>query len=125
MMLLMPHLLPLPLPARASTTPRLALLIVAAAGGLWLAGTVAAQSAGTPSAPPPAQPTPAPAQAAPDPDVDAEREVVVTLKSGQRITGLLANATEKIITIKVSGINASFPIADVERYEFLPPLMER
>ncbi len=58
-------------------------------------------------------------------DENAEREVLVVLRSGQRVTGILAEVTEKTLTVKVSGINASFSIADVERYEFLPPLMER
>jgi len=88
-------------------------------------GGAAAQPAGTTAASPSAQVVPVSVPSLAEPDVDPEREVLVILRSGQRITGLLAAATDKTITIKVSGINASFPIADVERYEFLPPLMER
>lgn len=79
--------------------------------------------AATPAPPPPGSTGPA---AGPDTDKDdAEREVLVIMKTGQRIQGILAEANDKNIVVKVSGINATFAIADIERYEFLPPLMER
>lgn len=78
--------------------------------------------------PSPNPPAPVPAMPAAGPDTDdenAEREVVVTLKTGQRIQGILAEATDKSVIVKVSGINATFAISDIAKYEFLPPLMER
>ncbi len=69
---------------------------------------------------PPAQPS-SPATA----DDEGEREVIVILRSGQQIQGVLTEATPERITLKVSGIAASFPMADVESYEFQKPFIER
>lgn len=75
--------------------------------------------------PPPAQPPVAPAPATESPIEDEEREAVVTLRSGQRIQGILVKADGQHVVIRVAGIEAPFAAADVERYELLPPLMER
>ncbi|MBX3405177.1 MAG: hypothetical protein KF869_00315 [Phycisphaeraceae bacterium] len=71
-------------------------------------------------------PPPTPAPQAPEPTLqEEEREAVVTLRSGQRIQGILVKADGQHVVIRVAGIEAPFAAADVERYELLPPLMER
>jgi len=101
-------------------------IVLTVAGGMCTLSTnsACAQAPAAP-APAPAPSTPAlPAAPVPD-DENTEREVLVTLKSGQRIQGILTAATDKAIQLKVAGINASFAIADIEQYEYLPPLMEK
>ena len=109
---------------RTSSLDHLRLLtLLSVAGGVALVGMSPVAADDPPPSIPPGPSAPA---AGPDTeDENAEREVLVVLKSGQRIQGILAKATDRTVEVKVSGITASFPISDVERYEFLPPLMER
>ena len=75
-----------------------------------------------------AQPTEAPPAAAPAtaPKPPAELpEVVVYLKEGQRVSGLLVSADAGEVVVRISGINTKFAVEAIERYEVLPPIMER
>lgn len=99
----------------------------AAAGLLLLIAGAAPAAAGLsepptePAAPPQAQPP----QADPPAEQEEEREAIVTLRTGQRIQGILVKADAQQVVIRVAGIEAPFAAADVERYDLLPPLMER
>jgi hypothetical protein len=75
-----------------------------------------------------AQPAEAPPAAAPEtaPKPPAELpEVVVYLKEGQRVSGLLVSADAGQVVVRISGINTKFGVETIERYEVLPPVMER
>jgi len=51
--------------------------------------------------------------------------VLVLLKNGQRITGLLVDATQEEIVLRVAGIRTRLPMADIEKYDVLPSIMQR
>lgn len=94
---------------------------------LWaLPATAQPANPPSPSAEAPPQP-PAGESPAADPATEQpeEREAIVTLRSGQRIQGILVKADADQVVIRVAGIEAPFAAADVERYDLLPPLMER
>lgn len=93
-----------------------AVLLIAAAGA-------SAQDTPPPSQPPAPTPTPTPA-----PTTTAAGglpEVTVQLKGGQRINGLLVSVDEQAVVVRVSGINTRLPMDTVDRYDVLPPIMER
>ncbi len=90
------------------------LAVVFAAGA-----AVSSARAADPEAPPPAG-------AAAQPGKPAELpEVTVYLKTGQRVTGLLVSADDKEIVMRVASINTRLPMDSVQRYDVLPPIMER
>jgi hypothetical protein len=75
----------------------------------------------------PAEPPEAPRD---DPAASSAREatlpeVAVQLKGGQRITGLLVSADDQAVVVRVAGINTRLPMDTVERYDVLPPILER
>lgn len=56
---------------------------------------------------------------------EVDPEVVVHLKDGRVIRGLLAPGPEDQVTVRVEGVPASFRRDAVERVERLPPLLDR
>lgn len=52
-------------------------------------------------------------------------EVAVQLKDGQRISGLLVSADDQAVVVRVAGINTRLPMDAVDRYDVLPPIIER
>ncbi|MFN7022323.1 MAG: hypothetical protein ACK4WH_13475 [Phycisphaerales bacterium] len=68
-----------------------------------------------------AQPAPMPPPS-PEPELP---EVNVQLRNGQRITGLLLDATREQITLRIAGISTRLPMDEVEKYDLLPPIMQR
>jgi hypothetical protein len=79
-----------------------------------------------PEAPPSAPPT-ADAQPEPAPEVppDPNPEVAVTMKDGQRFTGLLVERTPDKVVLRIAGIDTPIKAAVIERLEVLPPVVER
>jgi hypothetical protein len=93
---------------------------IAAAGGL--------RGIDPPETSPPSAQAPVPQvrPADPSPTSDADPpEVVVFLKDGQVITGILVEATASRIALRVAGIDTTFPASSVDRYRLLPPVLER
>jgi hypothetical protein len=113
-----------PVAMRRKSFPARRLAVLALMG---LAGVAAAPRGDEPPATlPPASSQPAAAPPAnPVQEENTEREVMIVLKSGQRVTGVLTSVDDKKLVVRISGINAEFRVMDVERYEFLAPLMER
>lgn len=91
-----------------------------AAGFAALLATMLSPAISQPDAGEPA--TPPAAAAASEPSMP---EVAVQLKGGQRITGLLVSADEQAVVVRVAGINTRLPMDTVERYDVLPPILER
>ncbi|MCC6661140.1 MAG: hypothetical protein IT437_09670 [Phycisphaerales bacterium] len=90
-----------------------------------IAVSVGARSLGAQeSAPPPPQPPAEPAQAsespAPSPD-----EAILVLRDGRRIMGILVGRTSETITLRIAGIDTEFPASTVDRFQVLPPVLER
>lgn len=71
------------------------------------------------------QPAAPPASASPPGKPADLPEVVIYLKSGQRISGLLVNVESKQIVVRVAGINTRLPMESIQRYDVLPPILER
>lgn len=65
------------------------------------------------------------AKAQPAPAAADLPEVVVYLKGGQRITGLLVSAETSHVTVRIAGINTRLPTDTIERYEVLAPILQR
>lgn len=73
---------------------------------------------------PPASPaavTPAPLTVQPD----GEREVTVTLRDGQRYTGVLVSRDDTGVVIQIAGIETKIKSAQIERVTVLPSNQER
>ncbi|MCC6322542.1 MAG: hypothetical protein IT438_14025 [Phycisphaerales bacterium] len=51
--------------------------------------------------------------------------MTVYLKNGQRLSGLLIDATREQVTLRISGINTRLSMDEVEKYDMLPPVMQR
>ncbi len=79
--------------------------------------------------PPPAQPEtkpPAPIPPAPGAEPrETEPEIVVFLKDGKRFNGLLVSEKEGTLVLRIAGIATRFDAATVDRYQILPPVLER
>lgn len=102
------------------------------------AGSAIAQEAPPPAEPPapaPADaPIPAPADEQPptlpeppeeDADPEPGAEVVVILRDGGRISGVFVARNADLVAVKVAGVEARIPAADVERVVARLPLEER
>lgn len=79
------------------------------------------------SAPPPvSQPA---VELPPEPATPAQpgepREVVVTLKDGQRYSGMLVLQDADRVILKIAGIDTSVPMSRVDRVSVLSPVMDR
>lgn len=102
--------------------------MLGAAMGAWLilvppAAARPADDDPAPASPPPASPPPAsPEQPGEPPE---ETEVVVYLKDGQRFSGILLAADAQGVRVRVAGIATTFPSDLVQRYEVLPPILQR
>lgn len=80
-----------------------------------------AQDASPPAPAPPTGPA-APTEPAPQRPLD---EAVLVLRDGQRITGILVARTPDTITLRIGGIDTDFPASGVERFQVLPPVLDR
>lgn len=94
------------------------------AAGLWglaaCAGIALALGAGHQSQlqePPPAS--------LPQPPTDEEREAIVTLRDGQRYTGILVSRDEKSLVLKIAGISTTLKANQVDRVQILAPINEQ
>ena len=66
-----------------------------------------------PAEPPPVQPS------------DEMPEVIVTLRDGQRYSGLLVSRDENSIVLKIAGIVTTLKASQVDRVQVFPPIQER
>ena len=83
-------------------------------------------SAGAQDAPRPEPPPTPPSEPAPPPQAEPGLdEAVLVLRDGQRITGILVGRTPETITLRIAGIDTTFPATSVERFQVLPPVLER
>jgi len=91
------------------------------AAGFWAFAAAAglAIALGTSIQPQPEEPPPSQAPA------DEEVEAVVTLRDGQRYTGILVSRDDKKIILKIAGINTTLKANQVDRLQMLPPINER
>ncbi len=71
----------------------------------------------------PAPPTAPPATAAPQPG--EESEVVVTLRDGQRYTGVLVSRDDTTVVIRIGAIETKLKTGLIDRVQVLPPVQER
>lgn len=53
------------------------------------------------------------------------QEVVVYLKDGQRLTGILLEASGEVLRVRIAGIPTPLLMETVEKYEVLPPISKR
>lgn len=97
---------------RAHAYPRALLACILSAAPLW------AQPGGAAS---PGATRPPPAEAAPG----EATEVTVFTKDGGQLTGLLADLDSEKIILKIAGIRTTLEMSQVERYEILPPILQR
>lgn len=87
--------------------------------------SVGARSLGAQESPPPPAPPPAePAQPAESPATSPD-EAILVLRDGRRITGTLVGRTNETITLRIAGIDTEFPVSTVDRFQVLPPVLER
>lgn len=107
-------------------------LIPIVAGTLaLLAGPMTGAVRGQPDAPAPqtpaAQPEPAPKPAEPRAERgdDPGTEIVIYLKDGKSLTGLLLRENKDELTIRISGIETPIATSRIDRYQILPPILER
>lgn len=71
-------------------------------------------------------PDPAPAASTPAAASEPElSEVSVYLKSGQRISGLLLDSNRSELVLRIAGIPTHLPMSEIERYDVLPPVLQR
>lgn len=56
---------------------------------------------------------------------DEEPEVLVLLKDGRQFTGYLLRSKPDVLSIRVGGVPLTFESAEIEKYQVLPPLLER
>lgn len=74
----------------------------------------------------PAQESTQPESPAPAPGAAGDAtEVTVFTKDGGRLTGLLTDLDNDRIVLKISGIRTTLEMSQVERYEILPPILQR
>lgn len=117
--LTIPHM---PTSSRIPSLHRAALLLLAA--GVVAMPFSRASADAPPTLPTPlTPPTPPTKPAAEDPDDLAE--MLVHLKDGRRISGVVSKQNAEEIVLVIAGIPTRFPTADVERFEVLPSLFER
>lgn len=75
-----------------------------------------------------AQPAAQPQETSAPPPVAAPAdlpEIVVSMKGGQRVAGLLVSTDATHLTVRIAGINTRLPIDTIEKYEVLAPIIER
>lgn len=115
--------------ARRWSAPLLAVVIGAGAGPAVARACAddPPASAPAPASVSPAQPAGKPTEApAPPAAKPAELpEVTVYLKTGQRINGLLVSVGSDEVVVRVAGISTRLPMDSIQRYDVLPPIMER
>jgi hypothetical protein len=89
------------------------------------AGLLVALGAAQPEVSP--QPTTQPdkVEEPPPPASNEEREAVVTLRDGQRYTGILVSRDDKTIVLRIAGIETPIKAGQVDRVQILPPINER
>lgn len=102
---------------------------------LLLALPSPAQEATPPAtAPPPAQAPPSPqpqpdSESEPGPESGADRarhtEVVIALRDGRELTGLLISQDARTIIVRINGIDTPFPTGSIEDIRVLPPALEQ
>lgn len=80
-----------------------------------------------PEQPPLAEPEPA--QATPEvktsPEETGPREVVLTLRGGREVSGILQSENDEEIVIQIEGIDTAFSKSNLHSMRELPPLLER
>jgi len=52
-------------------------------------------------------------------------EVAVFLRDGQRVVGLLVASDTRHLTVRVAGIDTRLSLDSIDRYDMLPPILER
>jgi hypothetical protein len=93
-------------------------------------------SAREPESAPPPQPVqpepqpPPPGEVPADPvpsgvEPEGEPEVVLFLKDGSRVPGFLVSTSPAEVVLRIEGIRTPFPAEHVERYQVLPPVLDR
>lgn len=82
-------------------------------------------AASPPPSTPAAEPVAEPPAAAQPPAPSGPREAVVTLKDGQRYTGLLVDQNAERVVLRIAGIDTPIPISLVDRVQVQPPLLEQ
>jgi hypothetical protein len=108
---------------------------IALAAGLALAIGAAQPEKPAPEKPTPQPENPAPAQPEKPPAVEPppqettgeaeEREAIVTLRDGQRYTGILISRDEKTIVLRIAGIATPIKAGQIDHVQILPPINER
>lgn len=120
---------------------RARILLIAAALAFPAGSVIAQDDAPAPASPAPAPkpaPGPAPDGSAPEArpatlpeppekagDPEPGAEVVVILRDGERISGVFVARNADLVAVKVAGVEARIPAADVERVVARLPLQER
>ena len=67
----------------------------------------------------------APANESSQPATDAPQEVVVLLRNGREVTGLLIRDDKEVVVLDIEGISTSFKKSSLRNMRVLPPVMER
>lgn len=115
-------------PCRHPAACRAALLGAGALLGLLAPGAIGQQGAGPDDQgapePPASAPIPAPALAA-SPTAAPGANVVIVLRRGERINGVLLERTASDIAVRVAGVDVRIPNEDIERIETVRPLVDR
>jgi hypothetical protein len=76
-------------------------------------------------------PTPAPGSGEPTPEErrakgdESGTEIVVYLKDGKSLTGMLLRETREELVVRISGIETPIATSTIDRYQILPPILER
>ncbi len=84
-----------------------------------------APSTPAPEAKKPEPPAPKPESEPPVPTGDGGTEIVVYMKDGKSLTGMLVRETRDEMTIKISGIETPIETKLIDRYQILEPILER
>lgn len=75
---------------------------------------------------PPAGDAPTPGgNPSPTPSNDPGTEIVVYLKDGKSLTGMLLRENRDEIVVRISGIETPIATSTIDRYQILPPVLER
>jgi hypothetical protein len=94
--------------------------VIALAG----AGRLSQPEGGAPGSPPPPAGGPAQPQAQ-SPHPPAQPEVIVYLKDGKRVSGLLVSQTPEAMVLRIAGIDTTIEASRIERHQVLPSVLER
>ncbi len=76
------------------------------------------ETQGTPS-------SPAPADEGSQPAAEGPREVVLLLRNGREVTGLLLRDDKDVIVLDIEGISTSFKKSNLRNMRILPPVVDR